>query len=426
MEASTVGQLILRMREQAWRIQARTHGAEGHEQLSSQGWAKLAGTAGRVLQLLDADDRCLATLAALQQEPEDEHGRAYHGQLVPLATTIGALGDVLTTNKDILRRAPLAECARLRLNIQATLHMVADGSIRYAPAPDLILDHLLQLVQTTEAAALIPPAQRASVLDRLTLAALNIGGVGGAIARWASIAEPQLASHTQVTGYTFQATAAMIGMLCSKTAEASRFLRRRDPADRTPEALMAAFKAWRDAASWPAHVRLGDTRGYGELRRATGVLMATLAGPATGSLHPVERVLVLQDGLHTADRVAHRHLEALSTLAQEKRLWVAAPTLSPRWLASHPEITPRGWVTDPDGHAGMHLAATTLAATQSLRDALSTLDHGVLATTAAAIDCPQPCISETQPQWEVVTYSPTAQEEPRQSGRAAGGPPIRL
>lgn len=67
MEASTVGQLILRMREQAWRIQARTHGAEGHEQLSSQGWAKLAGTAGRVLQLLDADDRCLATLAALQQ-----------------------------------------------------------------------------------------------------------------------------------------------------------------------------------------------------------------------------------------------------------------------------------------------------------------------------------------------------------------------
>ena len=107
MEASTVGQLILRMREQAWHVQPRTHGTEGREQLSSQGWAKLARSAGRVLQLLDGDDPCLATLAALQTGPDDEHGRAHDGDLVPLATTIGALGDVLTTNKGILRRAPL-------------------------------------------------------------------------------------------------------------------------------------------------------------------------------------------------------------------------------------------------------------------------------------------------------------------------------
>ena len=60
-----------------------------------------------MLQLLDGDDPCLATLAALQTGPDDEHGRAHDGDLVPLATTIGALGDVLTTNKGILRRAPL-------------------------------------------------------------------------------------------------------------------------------------------------------------------------------------------------------------------------------------------------------------------------------------------------------------------------------
>lgn len=221
--------------------------------------------------------------------------------LEPLASTMGALGDVLASNNGIIARAPLPERARLRLNVQATLHWLAQWSVQQPGVPASRRTVLLELLQATETAALMPAGARTSALECLSLASDNT--LGGAIARWSLVAEQELAGTNQLTSYTFQSTAGMIAMLCGRTAEAARAVRPREAADRTPEVLQRSFAAWRDAAAWPDHVRLGAGASTG-LRRATGVLMAALDGPMSAGLHPVARLLLLQDGIHRGESLA--------------------------------------------------------------------------------------------------------------------------
>lgn len=413
---ASISELIGRMREQAWRLDS--HARRGNVPgVDVDGWAVLAGSAERAVRLLEPDPSTSEALAALlSNSPAVDRRR---GVLEPLAVTLGAVGDVLDSNEGIVQRSPLAERARLRMNLMATLHLVANCTIRQAAVPEPLRGPLSQLVQSTETAVLIPADRRSSVLDHLTIVVPADGTLNGAISHWAHVAARQLASPAQVTGYTFQSSAGVIALLCARTAEASRELTRHDRTDESPDVLHRAFHAWREAANWPSHVRLGGG-GTADLRRATGALVAGLAGQMAERLHPVARMLVLQEGLHKAEQVAVTHRNILAELVRQGGLWIAAESLSPRWLAAHPQVRPTGWINDPDPGARIPLVEASIQAGSVLRQAINALDRTVLATTSMSVGR-SVANAETGPEWEVVTYRGAPVAEPLPSPQSRSG-----
>lgn len=405
---ATIADLIMRMREHAWHLEAHAERA-GVTGANIEGWAALAGSAARTLRMLELDAPTSDALTALRSDSNSADLSG--GVLVPLAITLGAVGDVLVSNEEIVQRAPLAERARLRMNVMATLHLVANYTMRQAPVPEPLVGPLSQLMQVTETAALIPAARRASVLDHLAITRPADGTLNGAIGHWADVAARQLASPAQATGYTFQSSAGVIALLCARTAEAARGLYRHDRTDGDTHVLQQAFLAWREAAAWPRHVRLGGG-GTADLRRATGALVAGLEGQMAGRMHPVARMLVLQEGMHRAEQVAANHRHALAELVRHGGLWIAAENLSPRWLAAHPEVVPTGWIIDHDPGTRMQLVQASLHAGSMLSHAIKSLDRAVSATTSVSVG--QGATLMDGPEWEVVTHrgAPIAEPEP--------------
>jgi hypothetical protein len=288
--AATVGELLSRMREHAWRIETGegSRNDDGLGDGAPQGWAALARNAERLLTHLELDRATRSALVRLQSTAVQS--RAEDASLRSMVATVGALGDVLASNAGIVMRAPVPERTRLQVSVEATLHGLARWASRQTNVSAPMRAALLDLMQATETAALMPPARRSSALEFLSVT--HDAALTGVITTWATVAERQLSGPVQLTSYDLQSTAGMIAILCGRAAESSRFVAHRDRRDQTPEALLRAFAAWRDAAAWPDHVRLGAGKS-GDLRRATGALMAALDGPMTDRLEPVERLLVL-------------------------------------------------------------------------------------------------------------------------------------
>ncbi len=405
--AATVGELLQRMREHAWQIErAEARGTEDEPVDGAPGgWAALARNAERLLTHLELDRATRSALVRLQSTVVQS--RAEDARLRSMVAAVGALGDVVASNAGIVMRAPVPERIRLQISVKATLHGLARWASRQTDMSAPMRAALLDLMQATETAALMPPAHRSSALEFLSVT--HDTTLTGVITKWAAVAKRHLSGPGQLTSYDLQSTAGMIAIMCGRAAESSRFVAHRHPTDQTPEALLRAFAAWRDAAAWPHHVRLGAGKS-GDLRRATGALMAALDGPMTDRLGPLERLLVVQDGVHRAEEVAEAHRTALGAISTQRQLWVSAASLSPRYLAAHLQIRPTGWTPDPDGEAGLRLIANVDRAQEVLRDAITSLDRATLITSSAIQDPPGRDPDDSH-RWEIVTSHPSKKPE---------------
>ncbi|GAA0353770.1 hypothetical protein [Micropruina glycogenica] len=420
--AATVGELLQRMREQAWRIETgeARRNEDDLDDGAPGGWPALARNAERLLTHLELDRATRSALVRLQSTVVQS--RAEDPRLRSMVATAGALGDVVASNAGIVMRAPVPERIRLQISVEATLHGLARWASRQTDVSVPMRAALLDLMQATETAALMPPAHRSSALEFLSLT--HDEALTGVITKWAAVAERHLSGPGQLTSYDLQSTAGMIAIMCGRAAESSRFVAHRDRTDQTPEALLRAFAAWRDAAAWPDHVRLGVGKS-GDLRRATGALMAALDGPMTDRLGPLERLLVVQDGVHRAEGVAEAHRTALAAISTQRQLWVSAASLSPRYLAAHPHIRPTGWALDPDGQVGLRLLTNVDRAQGVLRDAVTSLDRAAL-ITSSAIQAPPGRDPDDLHKWEIVTSHPSTQPEQSALSSRSSNFPVSL
>ena len=114
--AATVGELLSRMREHAWRIETGegSRNDDGLGDGAPQGWAALARNAERLLTNLELDRATRSALVRLQSTVVQS--RAEDPRLRSIVATVGALGDVIASNAGIVMRAPVPE--RIRLQIE--------------------------------------------------------------------------------------------------------------------------------------------------------------------------------------------------------------------------------------------------------------------------------------------------------------------
>ena len=321
----------------------------------------------------------------------------------------------------------MAERARLSADVLAALYGAAEVTIRQASVSGGFRTSLLLLAQSTETAALIPATRRGSALGCLSLSSAD-PTLAGVLSRWARTAGREFAGQTRLTSFAFQSTAALTAMLCSRTAEAAGPAQQRNPQDRTPEALRRSFAAWRTVSSWPAHVRLAGAASS-ELRRSTGALAAALSGPMTSEMHPVARILILQEGLHRAADLGVAQIDALSNIVRGRQMWVAAESVSPRYLSAHPEIRPTGWIPDPGGRVGLQMVADAIQARELLDGAIQLLDRAVgpLSSMSPRGIGLAPIDGGRAHAWEVVASAGNRPEEERSTpgvGLRGTTPPI--
>ena len=105
--AATVGELLQRMREHAWRIEAG-EARRNEDDLGDGapgGWAALARNAERLLTHLELDRATRSALVRLQSTVVQS--RAEDARLRSMVATVGALGDVVASNAGIVMRAPV-------------------------------------------------------------------------------------------------------------------------------------------------------------------------------------------------------------------------------------------------------------------------------------------------------------------------------
>lgn len=416
--------LLDRVRDQAWRLTAAD---EQRQPPARRDWAALAGQAGRVLGSLDAGPLSIVdTLAQMSHSPDSavpvsdsSSARALGG----MATALGAIGDILASHEGLVARAPAAERIRLASNIQAVLYTVARWGLKQPGVDPVTRDHLNSVAQQTETSALLPPQSRLTAIDHLTISGPTGSSLSSATARWADQALTTLHDSPRLSGYAFQSIAGTIALLSQATVQVMRHAR--VPDRDSVVALQRASEAWRASSAWPPHVRLaGSSPG---LRAATQQLAAALVEQERGNgaaARPLERLLVLQDGLHAAKKVASAHRSALTAVVDHHHLWVAASTLSPRYRAAHPEVRTTGWVRHNDSAIGQQLLASVITANTATEAALPRLDAAVSAMSTLTV----PAHADKPVNWETISPPATPNRGRRSdaSPDAVGGSPAPL
>ena len=265
--------------------------------------------------------------------------------LARLALAMGAIGDVLADN---LRSGSLpeyvgAEAAKLEATLLAPVHLAAHWSRtglehQEVPRNRASIHGLLDdLAAVTEPWALIPPAHRGSVLEDLRIRTTSAPGLEGATVAWADEALLVLTDRYRVSGWAMQAIAGNLALI-SHTARVA--VQAATPDGRLPagdqgsaHALAESSTAWRAAATWPPHVRLGGKAT--ELRALTRDLQQQLAGD------PPRALVDTRDLIRLALPVAQAHTAMMDNLVAKHELWVHGPSLGP----SAGDL--RGWAREP-------------------------------------------------------------------------------
>ena len=414
---ASVGDLLRRLHLQAWELsrppatpstEARLHG-------QLRGWVRVAASASRALSPLrhrpDLDD----VLDQLADGGLATPGRPA-AQLAALSQTIGAIGDILASRGTDIDRAGTASRDRLHASVQAALHAAARATLAVAQEvghPDAAA-LMSRLAEATEMAAMLPPAARTSRLDHLALTVPGPKTLQGAVEQWARSATTVLSSQTQVTGYVLQSTAANIALICLAAAQATKAAAARGPlaqpvADKAVAALREASTAWRSAAVWPQHLRLGGRSA--EYRRAADDLVAALNADPSVKPAPGTRFVELLAALPLVSEVAHAHQQATERLADAGGLWVSGASLmaTQHHRAEIPGLRRSSWFRElPGQHAAEPLAAASRTAGAALRTASDTLHHAANSRSAASFGQPTPVLV---PIWENVTARPTSRQE---------------
>ena len=250
-----------------------------------------------------------------------------------MALTVGAINDVLA---DTLRDRPRPEyvgreAAKLAASLLAPIHLAARWSrtsleqVSTADRSLPMLGHLDNLAAVTEPWALIPPANRGSVLDDFRIHTSTAPGLEGAAAAWAEEALLVLGERHRTTTWALPAIAGNLAQVSHAAYDAvEQASKRRDlpEAARTAsQALAGSVTAWRAAATWPPYLRLGGKTT--DLRVLTRDLRHHL------ETDPPRAIAETRNLLRLALPVAEAHADTMYRLVRTHDLWIHGPSLGP-------------------------------------------------------------------------------------------------
>ncbi len=377
------------------------------------GWMPLARTTQHAVALLPLGGRSeivkagvrnvLAPLARGPRQPLD--GVQPAPQLAELAQIMGGISDTLADNLRTGGRAEFAgtEALKLEASLLSAVHVAARWSRSTMDDQKLpttrssVMAFLNDLAVITEPYALIPPGQRTSALEELALRAPNTPGVEGAAANWDHLASETLSERYRVSSWALQAIAGDLALLSHAARSAVLVAASRGEispptANQLSDRLDASVRAWRTAATWPPHLRLGGRNV--DLREASRDLREAIATRPTGTLGSWRRILGV------AMPVALGHAAVMRALVRKHELWIHSSAVDPV------DGYARGWGREPRwSQQGQPLLAAALVGSRALDDAVSLLSN-----------CPQRDTSSSPHRWGPVHDVPdmTRQDhEPR-------------
>ena len=375
------------------------------------GWMALARTAQQAIALLPLGGRSevvkagirnvLAPLAREPRQPMD--GVQPAPQLADLAQIMGAISDTLADNLRTGGRPEYAgtEALKLEASLLSAVHVAARWSRSTMDDQKLpttrssVMAFLNDLAVITEPYALIPPAQRTSILDELALRAPNSPGVEGAAVAWAHCASETLTERFRISSWAMQAIAGDLALLSHTArsavlAAASRGELPPPTASRIADSLDASTRAWRVAATWPPHLRLGG-RNF-DLRKACRDLRESIATGPAATLGGWRRVLSM------ATPVALGHAAAMQSLVRRHELWIHSSAIDPDYGYA------RGWGREPRwSKQGQPLLTASLDGCGALDRAVSLLSN-----------CPQRDTSRSSHRWAPVHVVPDRTRQDRE------------
>lgn len=346
-------------------------GLEGHV----AGWMELAQPTLRTVSHLPTGGRAsrvdaglTAILLPLAKGPRPPLETQRVQGLSDLALLMGAISDVLVDNLRRQQRPEYVgrEAAKLEAGLLTAVHLTARWSLGCVESLNLPLTHaatkslLRDLVAVTEPWALIPPANRISVLAEFRIRTATTPGVVGAVTAWADEAVRVLNSQYGITSWGMQAIAASLAVI-SRAAhdQVERAVSHGDVSADAPNAcqqLATSARAWRAAATWPPYLRLGGRAE--DLRVLTRDLQQHLAA------EPPQTIADTRTLLRLALPVAEAHSFAMDRLVYNHELWIHGPSLGP----SAGYIP--GWAREPSwSHQGLALMRTSEIAHQVLDQA---------------------------------------------------------
>ncbi len=361
-----------------------------------QEWRALARTSLRLLQARrrhpnDGAQRLGLLLVSIADEPDARPLPAPGTGLMAITTTIGCIAEVMRIPTVTTPTARTRAGEALGTNLEAALARAARWTQRGFEALDCRPDPQIIRLGGLQPAPTTPAALRAWRIIGPT-----DPGIDGAIARWEAAATDAITKPRLVTQHALQLAAADIALLCAAanaiTDHANQS--RQIYAGEAGGARTTAGSAWRQAARWPSHLRLGGRST--QLRHASADLRERLDDALrTGSdwkppaemfadTPPEQLVTVAHSGLQSAIRVGHQVVAALDGLTRgASRVWLdASHTPMPKHSVQEALDGLRyDWRPDP---AAFHSAETLH---HNASNALARL-VGATPHVIEAVDCP--------------------------------------
>ncbi len=405
---ATIGDLLNQLE---FRAHTLTRTPEDTVRSHLAGWMPLARTTQHAIALLPLGGRSevvkvgvrnvLAPLARGLRQPLD--GVQPAPQLADLAQIMGGISDTLADNLRTGGRPEHAgtEALKLEASLLSAVHVAARWSRSTMDDQKLpttrssVMAFLSDLAAITEPYALIPPAQRTSLLDELALRAPNAPGLEGAAVAWAHLASETLTERYRVSSWAMQAIAGDLALLSHTARSAvlaagSRGELPRPSASQLVDSLDASARAWRAAAAWPPYLRLGG-RNF-DLREASRDLREAIATGPAATLGSWRRVLGV------ATPVALGHAAVMQSLVSRYELWIHSSAVDPDYGHA------RGWGREPRwSQQGKPLLAAALTGSRALDNAVS-----VLGT------CPQRDTTSSSHRWGPVGLAPDRKRQDRE------------
>lgn len=385
----------------------------GSTQRVRQEWQALALTSLRLLRdrprhPSDEAQR-LGLLLESMSEAQDARPLPAPGTgLMAITTTIGCIAEVM--------RMPVVTAPAIRAqagealgtNLEAALARAARWTHGGFEALGCQLDP-----QIVRLSGLRPEPTKPTALHAWRIIGPNDPGIDGAIARWETAATDAITNPRLVTQYALQLAAADIALLCATASAiidgANQSWHTHD--DAASKALTAGGRAWRQAARWPSHLRLGGRSA--QLRHASAALRQQLDDALrTGSdwkqpadlfveITPGQLVTAAHSGLQSAIRVGHEVIAALDGLTRgTSRVWLDASHIPmPKHSVQKALDSLRyDWWPDP----ATYYSAETLH--HDATEALRKLIHATPMAIAALATCPSvaaPADNDDDP-WETL------------------------
>ncbi len=389
-----------------------------------QEWRALARTSLRLLQARprhpnDSAQRLGLLLVSIADEPDPRPLPAPGTGLMAITTTIGCIAEVMRIPTVTTPAARTQAGEALGTNLEAALARAARWTQRGSDALDCQPDP-----QIVRLGGLRTEPTKPATLHAWRIIGPADPGIDGAIARWETAATDAITNPRLVTEHALQLAAADIALLCAAAnAITDRVDQSRQIDDgNAREALTTAGNAWRQAARWPSHLRLGghstqlrhasaDLREYLDDALRTGSVWKPPA-EMFADIPPEQLIAVAHSGLQSAIRVGQQVVAALDRLTRgASRVWLdTSHTPMPKHSVQEALDSLRyDWRPDPAVYhsaEALHRCAT---------DALTRLVHAAPRSIGAiAANAADPSHVDDEGPWETVptTLDPlrTAQE----------------